>query len=68
MTMITRLFCTTALSAFTFASVASAQVTADDVWQNTRDAIATLGGDFSAAKARRYVVDHRHASGVSTAI
>ncbi|MFT4959360.1 MAG: hypothetical protein ACI92Z_000435 [Paracoccaceae bacterium] len=53
MTMITRLFCTTALSAFTFASVASAQVTANDVWQNTRDAIATLGGDFSAAKARR---------------
>lgn len=53
MTMITRLFCTTALSAFTFAGAASAEVTADDVWQNTRDVLATFGGDFSATKARR---------------
>lgn len=53
MTMISRLACTTALSAFTFAGAVSAEVTADDVWQNTRDALATLGGDFTAAKARR---------------
>jgi hypothetical protein len=31
---------------------ANAEVTADDVWQNTRDVFATLGGDFSASKAR----------------
>lgn len=53
MSVFTRLACTTALTVIVAAQPAAAEVSADDVWQNTRDIVAALGGNFSVAKARR---------------
>ncbi len=53
MILYSRLASTSVLASVLMAQLANAEVTADDVWQNTRDVFATFGGDISASKARR---------------
>jgi len=53
MSHFSRLFCTAALSVALLPGIASADVTADDVWQNLQDYTATLGGSFTASATRQ---------------
>ncbi|MCF6233918.1 MAG: DUF2125 domain-containing protein [Rhodobacteraceae bacterium] len=52
MTYFARLCCTTALALTLIPRVGMAGVTADDVWRNQKDLMATLGGDFVASVRR----------------
>jgi len=53
MSHFSRLFCTTALSAALLPGLANADVTADDVWQNMQDYMATLGGSNTISASRQ---------------
>ena len=52
MSHFSRLFCTTALTVALSPGVATADVTADDVWQNMQDYMATLGGSYTVSATR----------------
>ena len=52
MTKTAHLFCSTALVLAMAPQYATADVTADDVWQNQQDYMATLGGDLTTSAVR----------------